>query len=528
MLWLGIHYPNWALQYMCYCQQQDYDLNERLEGSKTNNALMARALYDSTSLTILACDRACQQQGVAVGMSLAMAQALAPQIALWPYQEELSDLARDWLSQWSYDFSARLVPIECQLQSHQESRQQSLSNRQIVQPPLITDTLLLEVGSMLSFFGGLDKLIEGYRQAAKARGLSPQFAWADTGLAAQMLARYQAVKSLTGYQRSETLASHSSSCGELALDCLPIDPKLKSRLQAMGLRTIKELEHFSAAEMAKGELASLVPLMAHLDGRLPCVYEFYQPKQSFYQKQILNHDVEYIQGLVFPLSRLLKDLALFLRQHQLAVLELKIILSFRQQDLPEQILSIAYPFAEHQEAALLSLCRLQLEKTTLYQSVTEIGLSADNLIEQSQIDAKLRLGDENSGANSGNAKQLLANLLARLGADKLSWLGTGSNSHLPEEACRTHVVTQEPSTQQVELIHHSTGLRPSWLLPQPHVLQEAEVQILKGPERISGPWWHDETVERDYYIAQHLGMEPPTLCWVYKDSKGLWLQGWFS
>lgn len=75
---------------------------------------------------------------------------------------------------------------------------------------------------------------------------------------------------------------------------------------------------------------------------------------------------------------------------------------------------------------------------------------------------------------------------------------------------------------------HTQGLRPSWLLTVPSRLHSGDVLLLKGPERISGPWWQEKAVERDYYVAQHLKEEHQGLCWVFKDGSGLWLHGWFG
>jgi protein ImuB len=77
--------------------------------------------------------------------------------------------------------------------------------------------------------------------------------------------------------------------------------------------------------------------------------------------------------------------------------------------------------------------------------------------------------------------------------------------------------------------------RPVWLLSEPVTLSAAEVQQLEqgdlvlemGPERIESGWWDGKDIARDYYIARRAG---GARWWVFQErrSKEWYLHGVFA
>lgn len=131
------------------------------------------ALYDSRKLVIHSACPAAQAKGVTAGMSVGSAQSLLGKLQLWPLQEVDSEALRDWLCQWSYDFSARIWPPLLSGLTEQAAK-----NAADARWP--TDTLLLEVGSMVKLFGSLSAIVEAYLNKVADYGLECSLVLAHT------------------------------------------------------------------------------------------------------------------------------------------------------------------------------------------------------------------------------------------------------------------------------------------------------------------------------------------------------------
>jgi protein ImuB len=74
------------------------------------------------------------------------------------------------------------------------------------------------------------------------------------------------------------------------------------------------------------------------------------------------------------------------------------------------------------------------------------------------------------------------------------------------------------------------GVRPLFLLKRPRrlAMQETELELRAGPERIEAGWWDGAEVRRDYYIAANRRGE----CWwvfrEHRDPHAWYLHGVFA
>ncbi|MFV7783218.1 Y-family DNA polymerase [Shewanella marisflavi] len=558
MLWLAVYFPHWLLQYQSYHQ-----------GIEPGAAL---ALYERQSSQILLSSQAAASQGVEVGQSIATAQTLCPSLQLLTYDNTLSQSASDWLCQWSYAYSARVVPMVCPFDGSKRDEQ-----------PQVTDTLLLEVGSMVKVFGSLKQLLRQYHSAAVAYGLKCQFALAQNPLLAQLGARYQPMswpERLIFTQKDVTLevkaveevaqaADAQARVGEeeniqqvlpqvtlmqlapLAISALPLPLSVQRACENMGLTQTQELLALPLSELGERFGEAMLTLLAQLKGQLPQVHRFYQPPESYQHKLALLYEVSHLEGLAFPLSRMLATLSSYLMQRQQAVLALRLTLVFRDLTMTPLRSDIRYPFAEHRADALLKLCRVQLDSLSLAAPVISLEVEADTLV-------ALAVQTPNwyqSQGKSDASMRLLSLLEARLGAEKVKGVSNCSH-HLPEHSWQSRSFSQWRQTPQgaawqsshecaepkasyqgkTRALSESAGLqvdlaqgscdgriRPSWLLRQPEPILPEQVTLLKGPERLLSPWGNE--APRDYYLAQ---MEQGGLCWVFRTPQGLFLQGWFA
>lgn len=527
MLWLAAHYPQWALQYFYY--------RNELEQST------AVLLYEPKSLQVLALDSQSEQAGVKLGMSLSTAQSLMPSAMLVEFDATIRQQASDWLCQWSYEFSARVIPLRCSLSNEDQKK---TSKTKLDVDEFVSNTLLLEVSSMALIFNGIDKLIEQYRQRAKALGLEVSLALAKTPLAAQLLACHASMENQQAKLATEVFSSNDYLntdktlllLNQLPIALLPLSDFLKQSLHDIGIKSFASLSAIPDKELGRRFGSKLLQLLAKISGRLPQPLSYFEPEESYQQKLTLLHEVELMQGIVFPLGRMLKEMASYLQLRQLAIQKLKLSLIYRDSDRSQLDIVIHYPFAEHRSDSLLNLCRMQLERVTLYQPVVEMVIHVDKFVPIA-VNHDCWFGQQKAapGQRSEKTQRLMALLEARLGKGKVKGL-QASSAHLPEDswmATDLSVTAKEQSIRQQRLSEAASGsgalcagaCRPSWLLTTPELIAIENIELLKGPERLQTLWWQEPQISRDYYVASHY---QGGLCWVFKEGNRFFLQGWFG
>ncbi|WP_338588773.1 hypothetical protein VXM60_10995 [Shewanella khirikhana] len=517
MRWLGVWLPHWELDYLRHVQ-----------GLAPSMPLI---LYDVAKARVLkACPQAANA-GVMAGQSMGSAAQLCPNVQPFPFNLSLHRQGCDWLCRHGYSFSARLVP-----------------------PPgpdtffaRCHDVLLLETGSMAKLFGGEVALAKAL--AAALEGLNCHFAmaFAATPLAAGMLAKTRpslasktlqpvfaraatsqsALKVSASKPVSKAIAEPKSAAEPLSrqlsalpISTLPVPEALLCRLEGMGLEHIGALQTLPAAELGIRFGPEFVLLLARLNGKQPHPQSFYCPQEEYRQRLELMYEAESLNALVFVLGRMFAELALLLRQRQLAVSMLELVLHYRATstettettetseisettdspkaslgqgsmtgalsralDKAESIqstaeahearLSLAYPFAEYTADGLLALCRLQLERFTLAAPVVALTLHRCQFSPRSAPPAG---AIENSHRAS---LSLLARLEARLGQDRVKRLGA-RKALLPE-----HSFCLQPMSAPVAVAH--TALPASSLSASSLAVKPSRPQSKPTPPKLTQP-----------------------------------------
>ncbi|QYJ73672.1 DNA polymerase Y family protein [Shewanella sp. FJAT-52076] len=517
MRWLGVWLPHWELDYLRHVQ-----------GLAPSMPLI---LYDVARARVLkACPQAASA-GVMAGQSMGSAAQLCPNVQPFPINLSLHRQGCDWLCRHGYSFSARLVP-----------------------PPepdtffaRCHDVLLLETGSMAKLFGGEAALAKAL--AAALEGLNCHFAmaFAATPLAAGMLAKTRpslasktlqpvfaraatsqsALKVSASKSASKAIAEPKSAAEALSrqlsalpISTLPVPEALLFRLEGMGLEHIGALQALPAAELGIRFGPEFVLLLARLNGKQPHPQSFYCPQEEYRQRLELMYEAESLNALVFMLGRMFAELALFLRQRQLAVSMLELVLHYRATftgatettetsetseitgspkaslgqggvtgalsralDKAESIqstaedhearLSLAYPFAEYTADGLLALCRLQLERFTLAAPVVALTLHRCHFSPRSAPPAG---AIENSHRAS---LSLLARLEARLGQDRVKRLGA-RKALLPE-----HSFCLQPMSAPVAVAY--TALPASSLSASSLAAKPSRQQSKPTPTKLTQP-----------------------------------------
>lgn len=418
--------------------------------------------------------------GLRPGQALSTAQALAEGFDSAEHCPASIAQAEQLLAAWGYGFSA-------QVSLHYPR------------------ALLLEVGSSLSLFGPWPRFAARLHEELNALGFGRRITLAPNPVAARVLANLHAGIAVTEPGALEPL-----------LQALPIDRAGLSRehaasCQRMGLRKLGQLLALPRQQVARRFPAELLLHLDRLRGLAPLALGFYQPPERFAARLELNYDVENTQALLFPVRRLLADLAAFVLARDGGVQ--RFVLQLEHAEGPPTEVPVGLLAPERDAERLFELARGRLEPVQVPRPVRSLRLLAE------QLPPFVPGHHELFAARPQQQQpweQLRERLRARLGDDAVSGLGYAAD-HRPEQAwCLVPGAQAQPA-----------GARPGWLLPQAQPFS-GPWAAQAGPERVESGWWDGGDVRRDYYRVR---LPDGRLAWAYRnlaEPAPLWLQGWFG
>ena len=471
MLWLYLHFPHLMLDHLRRHQETSRPL-----------VIVAGAGQSVAQ----ACPQA-RALGVAPGMRLKTALSLAPELGVVRSEPKQETRLLEEQARWLYRYVAHIT----------------------LRPP---DGILTEVGSLQTLYGGLGAVWQTVAQALAERQLNARLATGHTPGAARLLAR--AGTGVCTADRSAVM----DALAALPLSAAEFDDTTCTRLQRLGLQTLGEVLALPAAELARRLSPETLAHIQKLQGTRADPQAPWQPPHRFRQQADFVQDIEQTQGLLFPLQRLLSELAHDLCWRQQDTDSLHLTLHHRHEEPTRLRIRTAGP--EHRAEAFLDLIRLRLEQQPLRAPVTSLELAVRRFIAREAPTGQDLLGD---GQDLNEAwHSLISRLQARLGSQALTQLAPQAD-HRPERAWSAMDVQQRPRPRADT---SPLPRRPLWLLQKPQPLTEPPSLWLSGPERICSGWWDGQRVYRDYYIAQ---LSSGPLAWVYRDAREGWfLHGWFG
>ena len=500
MLWIALHLPLLSLE----------SFAATLPGVDPGQAL---ALMDAQH--IVSANRAAQALGVKPGIKRATALALAPRIVLGQ-----AHAARDAQALTAVAHAALAFTPGVTLQAASDPARSA------------PDTVLLEVGSSLRYFGGRERLCQLLAAALAPLGHRSHTVSAPTALGAALLARIH-----PGLHCAE-LATMRRALEAAPVWLLGPGREHWEALQGMGLRTLADLQSLPRAGLARRFGEALLDELDRAFGDRPDPREPITLPPSFESRLELfaraDSTEQVLQGAGILLARLVAWLSAqhaFVRRFTLVM---KHEARWRKDaQIPDATqLEIALAEASRDPPHLLVLLRERLAQVQLPAPTIELCLRADDIT--SRAPANDELFPTPRSEQEGLAR-LIERLQARLGAEQVQQL-VALADHRPECASRVrafeHVRAQRPAASPVTA---PPAMRPVWLLPEPESLAERHacpvldgqaLQLLSGPERIEAGWWDAALAERDYFIAQAPG---GALVWIYRARLPLSAQapGWF-
>lgn len=401
---------------------------------------------------------------------------------------------------------------------------------------------LLEVSRCLKLFGGIKTLTERISNELANCSCRVTCGLAHTPQAAWLLS-FQHYE-ITGTEHAQLFHERLKM---LPVECFHDYPKALEALKKTGFSTlgdvIKQVDAQSISTIKKRFGQDFAQVLSDIfaieqTSQQASLFtkpaEVYQPKELFFETLQFDYPVSQSDQLQWPMEIMLQKLADYLRKRQLQCHNIEWLLYDIHHN--SEKLSVYCDNAQSQWQLLHELTCIQLEQKQLAFEVDAIELICrDTTVRQSrsQTLALDRHGSNShkSECRSQNFALTAAKLKARLGESALYKISY-CDSHIPEHS-NTCIATHVKSQQQLPTCH-SFALRPNWLFDTPLPVEvrrqglfwRGRVQLLTGPERIEGNWWHESTA-RDYYLAQR---QDYLRLWVYLDlrSNAWFVQGVFA
>jgi len=424
---------------------------------------------------LLAVNEAAQRARLTPGMALTAAQALQPECELRERNPRAEKQALQHLAAWAEQFGSELF---------------------FEHPRLM---LWLEIGASLSYFGGLEALLQRLSQGLLGLGYGAQLGVAPTPEAAAWTALAEGRPILKAADLSKQLSPHP-------LHWLPLAEAVEG-LEGSGLKTLGELLRLPADGLARRFGPQLPDYLQRLLGQRADARVRWQSPRSYRRRMEFLGAIESTEGLLFPIRRVLTEFQGYLRARDSGVQQF--VFEFEHEDHPVTRMELRLTTASRDAAHFLVLVRERLERLHLPAPSTALTLRAERFIAPD-----LHQGDlfDQRLQQDGEWLGLLEKLQARLGANAIQFLGLRAE-HLPERSW--HAGQRPENAGDADF-----PPRPFWLLARPQPLLKAP-RLRGRPERIEGGWWEGVDAQRDYFLAE---AESGAQLWVYREAGS---GGWY-
>jgi protein ImuB len=447
---------------------------------------------------LVACaNAAAEAAGIREGQGLAAAKALCATLRVVARDLQAERETLEHLAAWAGQFTP-MVSVEAQ-------------------------GIALEVQASVTLFGGHAKLAAQVRSGVRALGLRAALGVAPTPLAARLFARASA-QGLRA-RGCLSLAELEARLGELPLFLLDWPEKTLARLADLGILRVRDALALPPEGLARRFGPQIAEALARLTGRTADPRLPYAPPPRFRSRLELPAEAEGVEALAFPLARLLAELEGTLRGRGAGVQRLVLTLEHSRKASTRVALEFASP--EREADFILAIAREKLARLALDAPTVALELRAEALLARASRETSWLPGEREQALDR---ERLVERLAARLGRERVFAIALAGD-HRPERDWKRKSGTDPVFRDREHALRQSgNGVRPLFLLKRPRrlAMQETELELRAGPERIEAGWWDGGEVRRDYYIAANRRGE----CWwvfrEHRDPHAWYLHGVFA
>jgi protein ImuB len=507
MLWIALHLPWLSLETVAVRLGRPLPLPL---APSADVPVAPLALEDGHQVVLA--DPAAQALGVQPGMRRATALALAPALTLAQAEPGLDAQALQAVAH---------AALAC-------TPHVSLA------PP---QTVLLEVQSMLRYFGGLAALLRRLMATLEPLGHRVQAATAPTAQGAALLARWARRGEAVVRPGDPPHPAGDLHCADLQalrrrLDGAPVWLLGPGRehweaLQGMGLRTLGDLRSLPRAGLARRFGEALLHELDCALGRRPDPRRWVELPPTFAAQLELLARADTTDQVLHGARLLLARLVLWAQARQVRIRRFVLVMVHERRhrsdlSLPPTELEVALADPSCDAEHLQVLLREQLARVQLAAPTLELRLRCDDVAHQPAPNGELFPTPQNERAG---LTRLIERLQARLGREQVRSLAFVAD-HRPECSSASRPLDLAgglPRTTQPDAAELKRLLQqPVWLLAPPEPLDEHDGQpwldgrplhLLCGPERLESGWWDGALAERDYFVAQ---AADAALVWIYR------------
>lgn len=396
---------------------------------------------------------------------------------------------------------------------------------------LLEDSVVAEVSGSARLFGGMEALHQLVEAGAEALGA--RMAWGPTGMAALALARHASANGpCDGFS-----APLAKVLDPLPLEALTAVGLHQPTLARVGCRTLGDVRNLPRGGLSRRFDKGLLVTLDQAYGLRPEVYEWLTVPETFHARLELMSRVETAPALLFGARRLLVQMAGWLAARRMGATAFTLKwchdvmrakdagtggeLTVRTAQPTQNVEHFAQLLAEH------------LAKVQLAAPAGDIELLATEVLPIIEESRSLILETLRKGASTDLA---LERIQARLGEDSVRRPVLSADHRLEwmqSWQCKKSARNESDAPYELPL--------PPWVLDEPLRLIERDnrpyyqgpLQLLLGPDRIEGGWWHRSgeeedprplNVQRDYWLAlsPHAGV-----LWVFQQRLARDQTAWF-
>lgn len=498
---LCVWFPKWPLQRL---------RSERPELRQVELVLFAG---QNQRLLVTACGPRAERLGIRAGQPLTEAKALMR--------------------------NARFLPADA-VADRESLRQRALESHRF--SPLVgleegeaPEALLGDVTGCTHLWDGEDRFLQAVREYWTGRGYHVQLALAGSVGAAWAFAHSATATVVSAEEEVEAVS-------DLAVTLLRLPPTILERLEALGLRTIRDLRHLPRETLASRFDAILPQRLDQALGQRPELFVAERLREPLTVVREWDVPIEDRLTLAFLCRQMLQALLSAANHPGAGVQELEGELR-TEMDTVKLKIRLVRPSRDEQHLA--QLMELQLERCTWPGGIIAIRWVVVRLGYLPENEHNWFTSDVESDA-SREVVALVDRLSSRLGDDAVLRAEPLPDAQ-PEYAAQfiPWTRTRPTATEAYSLPPEQSRCRPFRLLGAPQAIAVVSVvpdgppirmvwlredrRVIRywGPERIATGWWRERDVQRDYYRTE---WEDGTHAWIFRDLRdGRWfLHGFFE